>query len=485
MRAERINTTTQHIDDRAEMINTTTQHIDDQNLAALPTIHDIPGPVVEDREAYQTGNHHYLTQLHETYGDMFALPQQGKRDVFVRCPDLARQVLGSVHDFGKTWDSAEASSNSVDYVMNLIQPLMRNTIFNFQGEANASRRATFQPTFHAVGTFVKHIDGVFDEELESWDEGSVDIQTLSHNLIKKGVLTLLCGEFAAQAYGCLPVFDKVMDYFVERYALPDHDQRVTAEDDVMMKRLAQASAEVVQNFKTWSKTCATPKEVTNCALFHVMLKNGFSDEEMAATMVNIIIAAGEAPASALAQTLEELAMHGDTQAKVRAEYGRVGRGENIASHLQKMPYSLRCMVEGFRVFAPATLVQRQAMRDCSLNGYSIPKGTVIGVCVQSVHMNSKVWKKPESFKPSRKHLHYGTSKGFTTFSHGPRQCPGRHIAVAICQLALVKVVSNFRLSMDPAQTPSRFTAKVPKMVAWSVHGIPVVVERIPRNRSRM
>ena len=45
------------------------------------------------------------------------------------------QVLQS-ENFGKTWDSEAVSTSQVDYVMNLIQPMLKKTIFNFHGDVS-------------------------------------------------------------------------------------------------------------------------------------------------------------------------------------------------------------------------------------------------------------------------------------------------------------------------------------------------------------
>ena len=39
-------------------------------------------------------------------------------------------------NFGKTWDSEAVSTSQVDYVMNLIQPMLKKTIFNFHGDVS-------------------------------------------------------------------------------------------------------------------------------------------------------------------------------------------------------------------------------------------------------------------------------------------------------------------------------------------------------------
>ena len=58
-------------------------------------------------------------------------------------------------DFGKTWDSAKVSNSNADYVMNLVQPMVTNTIFNMHGEQNMARRKLLRPTFLGLDAFLR------------------------------------------------------------------------------------------------------------------------------------------------------------------------------------------------------------------------------------------------------------------------------------------------------------------------------------------
>ena len=187
----------------------------------------------------------------------------------------------------------------------------------------------------------------------------------------------------------------------------------------------------------------------------------------------------QAPASALAQTLEELARDQGVQRELLEEALRVGgpTGE-LSANLDGLNYSYNCTVEGLRLFAPATLVQRSALADTEVCGMHVPKGRVVGICVHSVHHDAKLWKEPEAFNPRRPGLDHESSDCLVTFSKGPRGCPGKHQAVAICKLSLSMIVKEFQLNVAPYPArPSQQCPKVPKMVEWSVNGISLDIRR--------
>jgi cytochrome P450 len=161
------------------------------------------------------------------------------------------------------------------------------------------------------------------------------------------------------------------------------------------------------------------------------------------------------------------------QQQLREEAQTLGTTGSYAEQLDNLHCASRCIDEGMRVFAPATLVQRVAMRDAFLDDVLIPKGTVIGICAHSVHADEKVWEDARRFNPMRPSLDYETSEGYISFGGGPRGCPGTHTAMAICKVALPLIVSKFQLADVPMRPPSQQCRKVPKFVEWSVDGIPL------------
>jgi cytochrome P450 len=433
-----------------------------------------PGPAHEDAAAYHTHVHHYLMDLHEKYGDQFVITREGKPVVFVRDPASVRAVLLS-EDFEKTWDADSISNKSVDYVMNLVQPVLTNTVFNAQGEQNFESRRMLRPMFLAFNHFLASWSEVTEQEVSKWN-GVMDIQDASHNLLRKTIFTVLCGDNCEYAYKSIETFHEVMNHFVERYSVVSTKPEVTQVDEEMMKRLYEASLAVVLDFRARQAANENLSEAVKKSLVWILIQNDYGNEEIAATLVNVMIAAGEAPASALAQTLEEIANNTPVQQRMHEEVRRCcGDDGDVKNSLGEMAYIDGVAKEGLRMFAPATLVQRQATCDTELNGVKLPKGQVVGLCVSAIHMDGKQWEAPEVFNPERPGLNIelmGEDRVFLTFSGGPRGCPGRHLALTIVKVALATVARKFSLFPMP-QT----SAKVPKFVEWSCTGIPLMLRR--------
>ena len=460
------------------------------------TFASIPGPAATDAVAYNSRNHQYLLELHEEYGDIFALDVSSmaraatdygaatKRVVFAREPGTVRSVLQSDHQFAKTWDAEDQGTESVDYVHNLVQPMLGGTVFNQQGEGGAHQgRLTLKPMFSAAKDLAPGFARQIDRALDAWPtEGRFDALAMCHDLIRQALLYAIGGGSASTADAATEeTFHEVLDYFVGRYSGATHDATVTAEDEVMMAKAKDAGMRIVQ---AWREE-GSP-ETEDKTMLAVMAKAGNSDEEMAAMLVNAIIAGAEAPGSTLAQLLQELAFNPPLLAALQSETDAIApAGTDVYAVNDKLKYVEATVFEALRFFAPATLVQRVAIEDTVLDGYEIPAGTVVGLCVTAIHRDEKTYANPWSFDPvGRGKLNVYLLKKencFMTFSGGPRGCPGKHLGIMMMRLALGKIVQRFEVSAswrragDHLNDTHLEARGLPKFVEWWADGIPLEI----------
>lgn len=93
--------------------------------------------------------------------------------------------------------------------MNLIQPMLAGSVFNFHGAENFQRRADLRPLLTSPPTFLPAFEDVSREEINSWTSGVVDIQDLAHTLLRKNILVCLVGTWARDMYFSVPAFHEV------------------------------------------------------------------------------------------------------------------------------------------------------------------------------------------------------------------------------------------------------------------------------------
>ncbi|KAH8795059.1 cytochrome P450 [Hyaloscypha sp. PMI_1271] len=110
------------------------------------------------------------------------------------------------------------------------------------------------------------------------------------------------------------------------------------------------------------------------------------------------------------------------------------RAENLDyATLKKLPYLTAVIMEGLRLSygVPGRLPRTIAAPTATFNGYTVPKGTIVGMSIYLMHRDPDIFPEPDKFDPERwldpvrsKRL----DKYLVPFSRGSSQCVGMHLA---------------------------------------------------------
>lgn len=105
----------------------------------------------------------------------------------------------------------------------------------------------------------------------------------------------------------------------------------------------------------------------------------------------------------------------------------------------------RLIKESFRLH-PVTplLLPHEAMQECIVNGYHIPRKAQVTISVWAIGRDPNVWKDAEEFIPER---YIGTSKDLRghvfqllPFGAGRRRCPGMQLGLLTVWLVVTQLV---------------------------------------------
>jgi len=415
------------------------------------SVEELPGPRSTNTRAFNAGVHRYLCGLHDKFGDIFKVVHEGKQLVVVRDQLRVHQLLTS-NSFGKTGGaSSDLSTDKIDYVMNLIQPMLgtRTPFFNTHKLDREDRSTTtedWDDFFHHPEGFLTLWESQASAFLDSLPTGDQDVQALCFKLFERLVMTIMAGDKVDQACEAAgSAFRLVFDYFVQRYTTGGASYSISPADEMAMDKLHAVAERCV-------KVVLSGEASRSPSLLWEMKRKDCSEEVIVATLVNCMVAAVETPASAMARTLQELAFNRGLQENMRHASGE---------HLANMT------MEALRKFAPATLLMREALEDVDCGGVSMPKGTVCGICVPAVHKCPQHFSQPDLFTSDRS-LSFDAQGMFLTFSTGPRGCKGKYFAVEMMQIALSQFTQRFQLMPIEEYTKQ---SDFPKFVEWAVDGI--------------
>lgn len=205
-------------------------------------------------------------------------------------------------------------------------------------------------------------------------------------------------------------------------------------------------------------------------ILSIMIRsNNFSDENLVDQLLTFMAAGHETTSSALTWASHLLSKHPDIQDRLRSEIQQYIPNPQILSDpnfdvaglLEGMPYLNGVCNEVLRLYPTIPVTARLSIRDTTIAGVFIPKGTMMFVVPWAINRNPPLWgDNAEDFVPTRwidKATGRATMNGgadsnyaFLTFLHGPRSCIGERFARAELRALLAAFVGNFEMEMaDP------------------------------------
>jgi hypothetical protein len=153
-------------------------------------------------------------------------------------------------------------------------------------------------------------------------------------------------------------------------------------------------------------------------------------------MVDVVAVGSETSSTWLTWFFLYNVIYPNVQSKIHEELDAVVGRDRLPNRAdaESLPYLQATLCEVERASGMMTLVGTNAIRDTTIAGYHIPKGTFVGLNLLKVHEDKREWQEPEKFKPERfldedgKFVGWNKLRGFMPFGIGRRECPGQSLA---------------------------------------------------------
>ncbi|XP_061140479.1 cytochrome P450 1B1 [Syngnathus typhle] len=180
-----------------------------------------------------------------------------------------------------------------------------------------------------------------------------------------------------------------------------------------------------------------------------------------ATLVDIFGASQDTLSTMLHWIFIILVKYPEMQVRLREEVDKVVDRSRLPSmeDQAELPYVMAFIYEVMRFtsFVPLT-IPHYTTTDTSINGYSIPKNTVVFVNQWSSNHNPAIWSQPEKFDPQRflhpcGDLNKDLCNSVLIFSLGKRRCIGEELSKFQIFLFTALLAHQCHLSTDPARPP--------------------------------
>jgi len=184
-------------------------------------------------------------------------------------------------------------------------------------------------------------------------------------------------------------------------------------------------------------------------------KRKMNTAELRDNLLTFIVAGHETTALTLSWSMYLMAFDQDAQARAREEaqsvlQGRAATGDDVAN----LPFIRQIIDEALRLYPPAGIISRTAMKKDTLCDREILPGDTVMVPIYALHRNELLWDEPNSFKPERFADRKSVARyAYLPFGDGPRICIGASFALQEAVIILATLLSKFKFAPIEGRDP--------------------------------
>jgi cytochrome P450 len=183
----------------------------------------------------------------------------------------------------------------------------------------------------------------------------------------------------------------------------------------------------------------------------------FADREIRDQVMTLMFAGHDTSTSTVTFALYELAHHPDALARLCEEQDRVlgGAPPTIDQMERELPYLDMVVDEVLRLYPPAWIGPRRAVRDFEFGGYAVPRGAYVNYVSWASHRLPEVFPEPEAFVPERftRERKAELPRGaYVPFGGGKRVCIGKRFGLIEVKLVTTMLLQRLRADALPGRT---------------------------------
>jgi len=204
---------------------------------------------------------------------------------------------------------------------------------------------------------------------------------------------------------------------------------------------------------------------------------GMTDKQVRDEAITLFLAGHETTEIALTWTWYLLSQNPEVEFRMHEEIDRVLEGRDpSAADYNNLSYTYRVFKEAMRLFPPAYMIGREAVRDTEVGPYYLCKGEIMVMSQYLIHRSPKYYTDPERFDPDRwlpENCEGLPKFAYFPFGGGLRKCIGEPFAWMEGILLLATFAQRWTMRLAP-------DAKVgidPKITLRPRHGLKVVLHK--------
>jgi cytochrome P450 len=395
-----------------------------------------------------------LLSNYEEHGPIFSMRLLHTRVVFMLGPE-ANHFVTVAHPENFHW----RESSFGDLI-----PLLGDGLLTIDDDYHDRARAIMMPAFHReqVTAMIDSMAAEADGAIGALRPGEVfDLYDWMRNLAMRIAMRALLGldpDGAGKGAAAAEHFERALGFYGIDYPL-----RLLRGPGSPWRKLV-ASRKVLDEivFGEIARRRAAPDPDSRDILSLLLGARGeageaFTDREVRDQVMTLMFAGHDTSTSTLTFMMHELARHPDVVERLCEEQdGVLGGDPPTVDRLEKeMPYLDMVLDEVLRLYPPAWIGPRRAVRDFEFGGYTVPRDAYVNYCSWASHRIPEFFPEPEAFIPERftRERKAALPRGaYVPFGGGQRICIGKRFGQTEVKLVATMLLQRLRLDALPGRT---------------------------------
>ncbi|WP_110207334.1 cytochrome P450 [Nocardioides daejeonensis] len=376
--------------------------------------------------------------FYRTYGSVYFSRAVGQTFVVAADPDAVAVVLANK-------EKSFASGPGWSF---FIGPFFERGLMLLDGEEHHRHRHIMQQAFvrPRLESYLAGLQTTSAEAIAAWPRGEIKLSPAVRNL---GL------EIATRTFMGLPAGLEA------REVMQDFEACVRAGTSVVRRpvpglRWSRGLAARARLEEYLLPVIRAARDAEGDTLLHGLCQargedgERFAERDVLNHMIFLLMAAHDTSTTTITTMAYHLAKHSEWQERCREESLALGDAPTLAD-LDSLTSLDLVMKESMRMISPVPALARRAIRDTELLGRFVPRGSLVTVPIQHLHMREELWPEPERFDPERfaadrredqVHRH-----AYLPFGGGVHKCIGMFFAGMEVKSVVHRMLREFRWSV--------------------------------------
>src|SRR5437660_12219765 len=406
-------------------------------------------PIIGVMREFNRDSLSFIERTREEYGDIVWMRFLYVPALFLYHPDEVEYVLVT---------NAKNFIKSMSLRSNFFQRLVGKGLLTSQGEEWKRQRRLSSPAFHRerIAAYSNTMVDYTRRLISSWQEG--ETRDIHRDMMRLTLEIVVRCLFSADVSNDVDEVGTTLKELVKPSASQATlkwilNNRLPTPYHFRFHALAEKIDKVV--YRIIAERRATERDegdlLSMLLAAHDEDGSQMSDRQLRDEVITLFLAGHETTALTLAWTWYLIGKHPEVEKQFDAELDEVlGDREPDVTDLPRLRYAEQIAKESLRLYPPAYGLGREALDDCEIGGYRVPKGTQVFMFQWATQRDPRLYDEPLEFRPERwtdEFVERLPKYAYFPFGHGPRACIGVSFAMMEIILVLATIGQKFRLEL--------------------------------------